>query len=453
MADVTPHSMLSGPMPTVEKEAQEYRPVSGWAVASMLVAAAYIVIVVFGGGIALYSWSPFLLPLWTLLLPVLGCTLALWAQYQIRQAEGTRAGGGLARASWWICLLLGVIYVSFFAATSMAVRFQADRSVQEWFELVRTNKLNEAFLRSVRPDLRVNVSPDDESMLRTRFGIASAGTGGQSPLSTFRSSQLVHLIQQGGSESRLKGLGVEEWQFVDGGYKVKRRYHLTTPEGELEVAITTASVESKMGQYTGRQWFLEWDNQALVRNAKLTPQGEKMVGLRLEGHKFLDDWRRKILSGATDNLEQAYLETQPIAERKDKAAAYKAGKLELKGILDQDSYRGDTEAWRKAAQGLLGTFFRPTIDDQPQVQHLVVHRTGSRRWEKVQDRLRFSYDGEMHFTAGKGTFYRAELNVVLESEPGAAEKGQSRDWRVVRIEFSQAQEPKLLPGQGPGQGP
>src|SRR5262245_35052291 len=126
MAETTDSPAIApGPMPTTETEARDYRPLSGWAVASVLAAAVYVIVVVVGGGIALYTWSPYLLPLWTLALPVAGMALAAVALFHIRHSEGTRAGVPLARASLWTCLLLGLIYLSFYAATFLAVRRQA----------------------------------------------------------------------------------------------------------------------------------------------------------------------------------------------------------------------------------------------------------------------------------------------------------------------------------------
>src|SRR5262249_14879252 len=145
-----------GPMPLTETEAHEYRPVSGWAIASLLVAGVYTLIVGVGGGIALFTFSPYLLPMWTLLLPAVGLGLSLYAQFTIRQSEGTRTGAGLARTSWWVCLLLSVIYLSFYGATATAIRLQADNSVRDWFELARAGKINEAFLRTIRPEQRLN---------------------------------------------------------------------------------------------------------------------------------------------------------------------------------------------------------------------------------------------------------------------------------------------------------
>jgi hypothetical protein len=434
----------AGPMPTTEVEAQEYQPVSGWAIASVLVAAAYVVIIVLGGGIALWTWSPYLLPMWTLLLPLAGLALAWAAQLHIRKSEGTRAGARLARASWWTCLLLGVIYVSFYASTFMAVRQQADKHVRDWFELLKAGKVNEAFLKTKPPEERQTVSPHDENMLRARFD--QGAMGGRGALSAFRFHEIVQLVQTGGAESQLEGLGVQDWQFTEGRYRVTRMYRITTPDGEVDVSITAIGAESKSRAYEGRQWHVFWDSSTLER-AKLTERGERISIVRYQGLKFLERWREKLAAGTPKSLEEAYLDTQPVAEpeREAKRAAFRAGKIELRGFIDREHLRADDEALRGALMTAIDGLFRPRAEDQIAFSHMTVSISGRRGWEKTaDDRLRFTYSGELLFVQ-KVPKLRCEVSLVVESEPGAIASGQSASWRILRMELLQVSDP-LKPG-------
>ncbi len=427
-------------MPEVEK--LDYQPVSGWAVAAAAVAGVNVLIILVGGGIALYSWSPYLLPPWTLLVPASGLALALGAQAHIRRSEGTRAGASLARASWWTCLLLGAIYLSFYAATFMAVRSQADSFVHEWFNLLRKGdpkSANLAFLYTQPPERRLGVSPDDEVQLKTRFDIGPLGDRG--PLSTFRSSVLTHVIEQGGEEAKLEGRGVQSWEFAEGRYRVVRAYHITTPEGELDVTLTAIGAESKNRAYEGRQWHLFWSENT-VSNAKASAFGNQISLLRLQGHKFLEGWKQKLLSGTPENLESAYLDTRPPAEQEKARAEYRAGKADLRGLLDTRNLRAEDEAARAAAVRRVESLFQPARDDDLHLVSMDVQPGGSRRWERTKDgRIVFTFDSNLIFTVAKVPRYRCELGIGVESSPGAVEKGESAGWRVVRIEMLTVKDP------------
>lgn len=428
------------PAPPPDPEALEYRPVSGWAVASLLVTGIYVVVVLVGGGVALYTWSPYLLPLWSLALPVAGLVLALAAQWHIRRSEGTRAGAGLARASWWTCLLLVLIYLSFYASTFMAVRQQADNRVREWFELLRAGKVNEAFLKTQPPEQRQNVSPDpkDEHLLRARFDSGQPGQRGA--LTIFRSSELTRLIQQGGQESQIEGHGVQDWQFSEGVYSITRLYHITTPEGEIEVTITARGAENKARPADGRQWYLPWE-QASITRGRPTAFGELIQDLRTQGFLFLDEWKKKIATGTVESLESAYLDIHPAAERAAKQAAYRAGKIDVKGFVNSEQLRADDEAARKATVEAVENLFRQRGDEELRVLSLDVTFAGDRRWEQVQGRLRFAFAGNLLLGVGTAPKYRCSLILVAESAPGAAESGKAESWRVLRLDIITAVDP------------
>lgn len=437
MAETTDRPALI-PAPPPAAEAQEYRPVSGWAVASVLVTGIFVVVVLVGGGIALYTWSPYLLPLWSLILPVAGLALALVAQRDVRRAEGTRAGAGLARACLWTCLLLGLIYISFYASTFLAIRQQADQRVREWFDLLRAGQVNEAFLKTQPPDQRQNVSAQDERMLRTRFDIGQMGAKG--PLSTFRSSELARFIQQGGKESQIEGRGVQDWQFSEGVYTVTRLYLITTPEGEMEVTLTARGAESKARGSEGRQWYLPWD-QVSVTRGRPSPFGERIADLRAQGHRALEEWKQKLATGTPDALESAYLDTQPVAERPARGAAYRAGKIDVKGLVNTEYLRADDEAVRKATVEAIEGMFRVRGDEELKPMNLTITFGGDRGWEQVQGRLRFSYAGDLLLGLGKLPKFRCDIVLIMESAPGAAESGKSDEWRLLRIDMITALDP------------
>src|SRR5690348_7426840 len=75
-------------MPSAEAP-EPYQPLSLLAIAGFVLCLLYALVVIGGGVVALINHTPWLLPLWTLLLPVAGVTLALVARGRIQTSEGT----------------------------------------------------------------------------------------------------------------------------------------------------------------------------------------------------------------------------------------------------------------------------------------------------------------------------------------------------------------------------
>src|SRR5438045_2399125 len=83
----------------------KYRPLSGVAIASVIVSGLFaLLLVVFALG-SLTRGEPLLLPLWMMLLPVAGLALALLGRWHIFRSEDTRAGLGLVRWGVWLSLI------------------------------------------------------------------------------------------------------------------------------------------------------------------------------------------------------------------------------------------------------------------------------------------------------------------------------------------------------------
>jgi hypothetical protein len=141
-------------------------------------------------------------------------------------------------------------------------------------------------------------------------------------------------------------------------------------------------------------------------------------------------------------LEVAYGETQPPAERAAKQAAFREGKQELKDFLKLDQLRAANDEMRKGTVQALHELFRTKKEDELRVLLFDPAPGGSRRWEEVRDRVQFTYDANVIFGIGRKPLYRADVSIVVETEPGAAATGETKSWRVVRIEPILVVDPK-----------
>src|SRR5262249_17858858 len=110
-----------------------YRSISGWAIAGFALGALFTLLVVICALVAFYQGAPFFFRPWILmfLLPTLGVFVSLYAQWHVRNSEGTLAGAKLAQWGFRLSLVSGLVYSSYYFVTGYAVTSQANAFVME----------------------------------------------------------------------------------------------------------------------------------------------------------------------------------------------------------------------------------------------------------------------------------------------------------------------------------
>src|SRR5262245_30916400 len=166
--------------------AAAYRPLSGLAVAALLVSGFGAVVIGILGIAARASSKPVLYPV-ALALPLAGVAMALAAKWHIRRAEGTRVGGGLATAALWIGVLFGAGYAAYYFATEIAVQQQAKSTGDQFFALLKQDQIEKAFRATLHPSQQLTIREDDKEGIRRRFGAHE--------LAGFERSDLVRQIR------------------------------------------------------------------------------------------------------------------------------------------------------------------------------------------------------------------------------------------------------------------
>src|SRR5262245_8821711 len=153
----------------VPAEHVTYQPLSLLAVAGLGLAAVYAVVVLLGFLAWLLFGSPWLMSLWTLLIPLAAGVISYIARGQILRSEGTLAG--LALTKWGITLrvLFGLIFASYTAANYLVFRSQAESFTRQWFNLLADDKTEKAFLRTLPPTNRPPETDDLRNEIENRF--------------------------------------------------------------------------------------------------------------------------------------------------------------------------------------------------------------------------------------------------------------------------------------------
>jgi len=301
-----------------------YRPVSGLAIAGLTFSALYTGMVLVSAVAALIQGAPFFLAGWMVLVAILGACLSVLAMWQIRQAEGTRAGLKVAQWGLWLSVLSGLGYTAYATATAAAVKEQANHFLTVagegagFFPLLEKGDLYGAFLLTQTFARRAGSDPRDEEAMRKQFD-GPLGVHPTGLLSQFLYHNVVRILQQAHLEQgpvTVEPSGVREWSYTAKGYKVVRDYRITTPEFAAEVLVVVQSSESdNAGE--GRKWFVVWPEARLL-NLEATPAGQKMHELRMSSQDFVDGCVKKLSDGqgrANFNLKTDACRTPAAAPR------------------------------------------------------------------------------------------------------------------------------------------
>jgi hypothetical protein len=453
-------------MPSAEAP-EAYQPLSLLAIAGFLLCLLYALVVIGGGVVALLNHTPWLLPLWTLLLPIVGVALAWVARGRIEGSEGTL--GGTALANWGIGLgvLFGLTYTAYFAATYFAVRQQATDFARAWLDDVRAGKLEQAYLRCIEFGKR----PREDAHLRT--SLENLGATALVSYPAFQRADFIRLLKQGGPEARAELAGVKDWDFEKGGYQVQLVYQVSTPVARFELILAVLGKESLAGEYEGRQWSIMMEKCQAEHPFQQTPEGERLMTSLSKARKFAQNWLGALSRG---DKEAAYLDTLPPAERagqeraRGKAdgagavagpaailaadpegRAYLAGKEAfLKGGLVRADPKTFWASDPKAVVEGVKDLFRPWTVSASQVE--LSQQARLPEWDQVGGKLRPRFDVQIALfdrmpavpRPGERPIPRFQVDgmLVVESTAAAGQEEDSRSWRVVGLE--------LIRGQAPG---
>jgi hypothetical protein len=285
-----------------------YRPVSGFAIAGLLLSCVFALMVLIVAAVALLKGEPFFYPAWVLLVPAAGLVISLVARSQVRGAEGTRAGEGLARAGIWIAVFTGLGYLVYDRVTGLAVTSQSNAFLMDlgpesgfFPHLLKGNQsttdLYAAFLLSLPPTQRGSVKPENHQGIVHLHEDAS--DGGPGPLANFRNNVLIRLITSAPKDSvKIEPQGVDSWQYESRSYVVKRIYRLTTPEAQLDLSVLTLSAE---GETAGeaRKWFIALNRVGppSEKRIKRTPLGEALRVMRFKARDAAYRWHEQVNEG------------------------------------------------------------------------------------------------------------------------------------------------------------
>lgn len=447
---------------------ETYRPLSGLAMTGFAVAALYTVIIIGGGIISFVGQLPFVLPVWTFLIPIVGFVLSLLARKQVRESEGVLGGAALANWGLGLCVGVGLGYSAYAAGTYFAVRQQASTFVNGWFDRIRQGQLERAFVLTLRPPRIEENDPALRGSLESIYN-APGERGMPGKFTHFCQSDYARLIYLAGDKLKVEPQGVREWVYEKGGYRFRLVYRLHTPIASSSVQVT---VHSQDTPGTGREWYVDTAETGTLtdRPTKLTPEGEETGRLMDEGRSFVQAWLNRMAAG---DIQGAYLETLAPADRSKAArgvpfnrlrgTACTAGGLGIAAVEPAPAreLREGLEAFRTGAivKAEPKKYFSPA-QERPQVLEDIrkgfdpavgpfaspnVGRIPYRLWERDGDVFRVRDELQL-----RGPRYMADAEMVISCVP--PKDGRPAVWRLEEIDLVRGRIPQATRGPGPGPG-
>jgi hypothetical protein len=454
-----------GTTPDRPEDPAGYKPLSLLAVLGLIISGTYGVFLIIWFLFSLLTRSPMLTLGLSLLWPVIGILVSVFGWLQVQRSEGTKGGRGLAVWGILIGVLFGLGYAAYYLAGSLAINTQAEIPILAWFDLIKNDKIEEAFLMTMPPEQRPTKSGAAlREELEARFSTSEGGRPGQLPM--FALSELVRFVAQGGQQTKITPLGVKDWAPENNGYMVRHLYQVSTPEAEFEALVTVFGVEPKGGQ--GRLWQIRLGGETGIIREKLRPtkEGARISALEVSANKTMNRWFRALAEG---NAGEAYLLTREPDERTrlspfpavlDDLPGYqefRQGALvkaepdqfwapeKLKFLPDKlKKMFGEPDLFRHPSSPSPG---RPMVTFQP--------RSQLSRWAEEQGRLRFFADmeltmltvpegGDQSYSVG----YMMQGVVVMETSPADVDPARA-EWRVVGVNLRRASVTSSGPGGAP----
>jgi hypothetical protein len=469
-----------------------YRPLSNLALAAIVLAGLYALLIAAFSVVALANSWPLFLNLWNLLVPITALVLAYVARQRIRNSEGVLSGQSLTTWAWWLSVLFGLGYAAYYFGTYLAVTWKAEDFARVWFEKIRQGKTNEAFWDTLDPIKRKSDNPSDPDWMFTRHGMAS-GPRSKGMLSIFQDFELVRLLENKGPDVEIKFLGVKDWEYDKGGYRVEENYRITTPEGQFNSFLALKSTDSK--ELEGLAWQIEMQHVPISGHRELSPLGLTLDKWRQDSRRFANEWIMKRSAGEL----AGFLDTRPASQRADlerelhsretlaalgaglaaATAAIESGlfgpvawlqsdrdlrlRLTLPGYAEYTSGELVKADRFMAVRTIRSDVVRTVKQFFHRPSHVVFQRPAENRGRVTvvdvnEGPVQFFHDVVLEVypkgTTAGGAKYTCDAALIVEGDAGPANPSRQPAWRIVGLELIRGFTPPAPPGPGgPGAQP
>ncbi len=450
-------------------EGEPYRPLSLLAIAGFCVSALFTAILLLIAAVALLRQFPLYYPM-LLVFPVGGLALSLAGLLRIQHSEGTMAGGKLALWGAFLGLLTTLTYSGYLMAITMVIRQQSIDMARTWLGELSNGEIERAFNLCLSPEgrsrkegaaLRDDMEEHNRADQPTKPG----------PMTEFSRANYVQFLRNGGPETKINSIGVHDWDYSEGGYKVHIECELVTREATAILMVGLFGT-SRPGS-PGRDWTMLPKETHLMAEVpggfKGTPYGELIHRLRRDDAlKFVTSWHWDLYHQRTF---AAYLATRPANERPElkkrmhlAVAARVASGLAAPGVLIPDDPSWYLPGFHDFAEGkYCVTEPKDFFVSDPKVRNDENQRRSQVEAARRAVREgRFLIDPAIDATSTrKGDVLTVEFNLSLllppnnyvegaifvETDAAALDRGEMpKTWRIADVKFYRNRTVMMMPG-------
>jgi hypothetical protein len=389
----------------------------------------YVLVALFG--LVSYSGTnPWVLPLWTILIP-LGTAAMCWvARSRILASEGTLAGTDLANWGMLLSLFFGLNYSAYLISNRIALSQQANEFTQSWLTQICEHNLPAAFAQTIAADKRPQPTRDAIERQYNNPGGPSEQSG---PFGMFQRNPVTRELMAGKADTKFS-LSTSSPTYEATTVDVKLQYHVTTPYSTFDLIVPTRGSET-LSATGGRGWQIE-GYQIQMLNRKPTALGQEVD----EAQALAAPKVSEFLKGMS-----------PIGKRADAQALTKFTKDEFSsGALVKarpNEFWVADKAVGKEIEAIIKRAFRPEGDWGSTLNWSPEHAAPT--WEDKGDRFAFQYPVTIQISEPNiGTKFLVEAEVVIES-PRTAGQPIAGPWTVTGLNLLRGgTPPKPRPGPG-----
>ncbi len=267
-----------------------YQALSILSVVGMVVGCGFGLVVIVGSLAAFVGTTPFLLPLWAGVFPLVAVLAGWIALAQIRDSAGALTGRGFAWAGINGAVITGLVYFTYFMANNLAVRQQAQDFANEYLGTIAKGQTELSFLYLLKPAERPNSR--DVSRIRPIIEVnynAVQDLGAMGPYSQYQLEFYVRLLTLFGDKASFRMVKAGLPDFTEGGYIVPLMYEISTDAMVLSINMRVHSTNTGKG----REWYVLGKS---VSNAERTllPGGEKLEAQAKAASKAIQTFQKQL---------------------------------------------------------------------------------------------------------------------------------------------------------------
>ncbi len=429
-----------------ERRAERLGAYAGLGLAGLLGGLGMFSLVAFSGS------NPWLVPGWTLLLPVAAVLTSWMARITIQKSEGTLDGLKLTTWGLALSLVFGLNYAAYYASTFLAVRQQATGFAGEWLDEIKKGDMPRAFLMTQPPGARPAGAIDRDTLEITFNAVRPPAEPGA--YSGFHGQNFVRFIQVSGAQTEfeVKNVAVE---YAKNAYDVSILYLVKRPSGNFNLAVRLRSFEPTAGDPVRRWQVLP---NAAIQDVPDPPQLGPDMAKFGSGATVALRWVEQLNAGQFD---RAYLTTLPPAERERQSNALAVGgllpligpppplALTLVGgekrrdflagglVREDGKYGGETFWSSRKDRAKVVRAIKNAFHEAPNRPHFALSQAEMPLWKQEGKTAQLVLTARTELPEVQDSKLAIESGLVLQAEVGEGGPSPS-GWRVVALELRRA---------------